>query len=102
MTSTSTKPITLEEFLQLPETKPASEYIEGAIIQKPMPKAKHSRLQAKLVDAINRVAEVAQIAYAFPELCCTFGGRSLHFDLSTPTGYRILGRGCFITCIEWD
>jgi Uma2 family endonuclease len=37
--------LTLEEFLKLPETKPASEYIEGEIIQKPMPKIKHSRLQ---------------------------------------------------------
>ena len=37
--------MTLEEFLKLPETKPASEYIEGEIIQKPMPKTKHSCLQ---------------------------------------------------------
>jgi len=29
--------LTLEEFLKLPETKPASEYIGGQIIQKPMP-----------------------------------------------------------------
>jgi Uma2 family endonuclease len=82
MTSTRTKPITLEEFLQLPETKPASEYIAGAIIQKPMPKAKHSRLQAKLVDGINRIVEEARIAYAFPELRCTFGGRSLVPDIA--------------------
>ncbi|GAB4333173.1 MAG: hypothetical protein OHK0047_21570 [Leptolyngbyaceae cyanobacterium] len=61
MTSTSTQ-ITLEEFLQLPETKPASEYIE---------KAKHSRLQAKLVDAINQVVEASQIAY--PQLKCLTG-----------------------------
>lgn len=27
----------LDEFLQLPETKPASEYIEGKTLQKPMP-----------------------------------------------------------------
>ncbi len=82
MTSTSTQSITLEEFLQLPETKPASEYIEGTIIQKPMPKAKQSRLQAKLVDAINRIAEEPRIAYAFPELRCTFGGRSLVPDIA--------------------
>lgn len=29
--------IALEEFLKLPETKPASEYIEGHIYQKSMP-----------------------------------------------------------------
>jgi hypothetical protein len=29
MIQTPTKPLTLEEFLQLPETEPASEYING-------------------------------------------------------------------------
>ncbi|MBC7971575.1 MAG: Uma2 family endonuclease, partial [Verrucomicrobia bacterium] len=37
MTIATQKPTTLEEFLKLPETKPASEYINGSIIQKPMP-----------------------------------------------------------------
>lgn len=37
--------ISLEEFLTLPETKPAQEYINGTIQQKPMPKGKHSLLQ---------------------------------------------------------
>jgi Uma2 family endonuclease len=32
----------LEEFLQLPETQPACEYIDGQIYQKPMPQGKHS------------------------------------------------------------
>ncbi len=32
MTIAASKPITLEEFLKLPETKPASEYIDGEII----------------------------------------------------------------------
>ena len=69
--------LTLEEFLKLPETKPASLYIDGEIILKPMPKTRHSRLQAKLIDGINEVTEKRQIAYAFPELRCTFGGRSI-------------------------
>ncbi len=34
MVQTPIKPITVEEFLKLPETKPASEYIDGQIIQK--------------------------------------------------------------------
>ena len=74
--------VTLEEFLQLPETKPASEYINGKIIQKPMPKGRHSRLQGKLCAAINQVAEEPKIAYAFPELRCTFGGRSIVPDIA--------------------
>ncbi len=36
MVQTPSKILTLEEFLKLPETEPASEYINGHIIQKPM------------------------------------------------------------------
>jgi Uma2 family endonuclease len=43
MTVSASKPITLDEFLKLPETKPASEYMDGEIISKPMPKGRHSR-----------------------------------------------------------
>jgi Uma2 family endonuclease len=74
--------LTLEEFLKLPETKPASQYIDGEIIQKPMPKTRHSRLQSKLVETINEVTEAKQIAYAFPELRCTFGDRSIIPDIA--------------------
>jgi hypothetical protein len=42
MVQVPTKPLTLEDFLALPETKPASEFIDGKIIQKPMPQGKHS------------------------------------------------------------
>lgn len=79
---TSTTQLTLEDFLKLPETKPASEYIDGAIIQKPMPKGRHSRLQGKLCAAVNQVAEDQGIAYAFPELRCSFGGRSIVPDVA--------------------
>ncbi|XHX80424.1 MAG: Uma2 family endonuclease [Stenomitos frigidus ULC029] len=82
MTIAVSPAITLEAFLKLPETKPASEYIDGKIAQKPMPKGRHSRLQGKLGAAINQVTEDAQIAYAFPELRCTFGGRSIVPDLA--------------------
>lgn len=76
------KTITLEEFLKLPETKPASEYIDGRIIQKTMPQGKHSKLQGKLVTSINQIVEDQKIALAFPELRCTFGGRSIVPDVS--------------------
>ena len=82
MTVTKSNSLTLQEFLKLPEIKPASEYINGEIIQKPIPKTCHSRLQGKLIDAINEVAESNQIAYAFPELRCTFGGRSIIPDIA--------------------
>ncbi|MGA7931948.1 MAG: Uma2 family endonuclease [Kovacikia sp.] len=82
MVQAHSKPLTLQEFLQLPETKPASEYINGEIIQKPMPKGRHSRLQGKLCATINQVAEAPKIAYAFPELRCNFGGRSIVPDVA--------------------
>ena len=78
----ATEWLTLEEFLKLPETKPASEYIQGEIIQKPMPKTKHSRLQGRFLRTINEAVEEPKIAYAFPELRCTFGGRSIVPDIS--------------------
>ncbi len=45
--------LTLDEFLALPDTKPASEYIDGEIIQKPMPQGQHSILQIELGMEIN-------------------------------------------------
>ncbi|OUL25375.1 hypothetical protein BV378_15650 [Nostoc sp. RF31YmG] len=82
MTVAKPSSIKLEEFLKLPETKPASEYIDSEIIQKPMPKARHSRLQGKLIGAINDVTEERRIAYAFPELRCTIGSRSIVPDIA--------------------
>lgn len=82
MVRARSKSLSLQEFLQLPETKPASEYINGDIIQKPVPKGRHSRLQGKLCATINQVAEEAKIAYAFPELRCSFGGRSIVPDIA--------------------
>ncbi len=81
--------ITLEEFLKLPETKPASEFINGRIYQKPMPEGKHSRLQFKFCDTVNQVAEISKIALAFPELRCTFGNRSIIPDASVFSWERI-------------
>ena len=82
MAITLSQSVSLEEFLKLPETKPASEYINGKIVQKPMPKGRHSRLQGKLCTVINEIVEADKIAYAFPELRCTFGGRSIIPDVT--------------------
>jgi Uma2 family endonuclease len=76
------KTITLEEFLKLPETQPASEYINGQILQKSMPQGKHSKIQAKLVTIINQLVEEREIAQAFPELRCVFGGRAIVPDVT--------------------
>lgn len=81
--------LTLKEFLLLPETKPASELINGEILQKPMPQGEHSRLQSKLCTVINQIAETPKIAYAFPELRCTFGGDSIIPDVAVFRWQRI-------------
>ncbi len=47
-----------------------------------MPKVRHSRLQTKLLQAINAVAEEAKLAHAFSELCCTFCDRPLVPDIA--------------------
>ncbi|MFN4860241.1 MAG: Uma2 family endonuclease, partial [Pseudanabaena sp.] len=54
MTATAIKLITLEEFLELSETKPASEFIDGQIIQKPMPQGEHSQLQIEICEVVNQ------------------------------------------------
>ena len=87
--ATKLQTITLEEFLKLPETKPASEFINDRIYQKPMPQGKHSRLQFKLCNAINTEGEAQKIALAFPELRCTFVGRSIVPDVTVFAWERI-------------
>jgi Uma2 family endonuclease len=98
MVQTPSKTLTLEEFLQLPETKPASEYLGGQIIQKPMPQGKHSAIQTELAPTINGVVKPQKIALAFAELRCTYpagsrssvyGGRSIVPDISVFTWNRL-------------
>ncbi|MEO0377984.1 MAG: Uma2 family endonuclease [Cyanobacteria bacterium P01_A01_bin.17] len=89
MVQTSAKPISLDAFLSLPETKPASEYIDGHIIQKSMPQGKHSRLQLDFAAFINSVVRSEQIACAFPELRCTFDGASIVPNIAVFTWARI-------------
>lgn len=90
MTPAITQPqVSLEAFLAMPETRPASEYIDGQIIQKPMPKGRHSQLQGALVAAIKAATEAEQIALALPELRCTFGGRAIVPDVAVFVWHRV-------------
>lgn len=82
MVRSPSKTLSLNEFLKLPETKPASEYIDGQIIQKPMPQGKHSTIQTELSTAINAALKAQRVGRAFSELRCTFSGRSTVPDLS--------------------
>lgn len=89
MVRIESKTLNLEEFLELPEVKPANEFIDGQIIQKPMPQGKHSRLQGELVTTVNLITKSKRVALAFPELRCTFGGRSIVPDVAVFTWERI-------------
>ena len=86
---TTPQTLTLEQFLQRPETKPASDFFQGEVIQKPMPQGEHSTLQGELCDRINQVAKSEKIAYAFPELRCMFGGNAIVPDVAVFRWERI-------------
>mgnify|MGYP003402263359 FL=1 len=78
-----TSALTLEEFLQKPETKPAREYyLDGQIYQKPMPQGQHSTLQVELASAVNQAGKAQKLVYAFTELRCTFAGQSIVPDIA--------------------
>ncbi|MGB5592830.1 MAG: Uma2 family endonuclease [Crocosphaera sp.] len=84
MTTTPILPLSLDDFLEKPniDESPTWEYINGEMIQKPIPQGQHSKLQYKLCETINQVVETSNIAYALPELRCNFGDRSIVPDVS--------------------
>jgi Uma2 family endonuclease len=107
MVQTPTRALSLEAFLQLPETKPASEFIDGQIIQKPMPQGEHSTLQRCLMQHLDVQLSAGKIAHAYPELRCNFGDRSIVPDIAVfcwqriprqPNG-RVANR--FDLCPDW-
>lgn len=46
--TTATRKMTLDEFLAMPETEPASEFICGEVVQKPMPSLDHGRIALRI------------------------------------------------------
>ena len=92
MVQTPAKSLTLEEFLALPETKPASEFIDGQINQKPMPKGRHSAIGTELPPVINQKLRTEKIARAFSELRCVFGDRAIVPDIAVFVWERIARR----------
>ena len=84
------KSLSLEDFLTSPETEPESEYFNHEIIQKPMPKGKHSAIQGEFTSFINSALRLKRIARAFPELRCTFAGMSIVPDISVFRWDRIV------------
>uniref|UniRef100_B8HPB6 Putative restriction endonuclease domain-containing protein n=1 Tax=Cyanothece sp. (strain PCC 7425 / ATCC 29141) TaxID=395961 RepID=B8HPB6_CYAP4 len=89
MVQTPAKVLSLEAFLRLSETKPASEFIEGQVVQKPMPQGKQSVIRGELVAAINEIVKRGRLGRAFPELRCTFANRSIVPDIAVFVWDRI-------------
>ncbi len=81
--------LTFEEFLRLPEEKPALEYLDGVVTQKMSPKGEHSTLEGGLVELVNRLCSPRKAARAFPELRVTMGGKSHVPDVSIYIWERI-------------
>ena len=74
--------MSLKNFLELPEFKPAFEYIGGRIIQKMSPLFPHSRLQGSLWRRLEDFARPRKLGEAFLELRCVFGGASQVPDIA--------------------
>jgi Uma2 family endonuclease len=60
--------LTLEQFLKLPEAKPALEYIDGMVVQKASPKRTQSSLQVDLGSAIRAFARPRRLGRVYSEL----------------------------------
>ncbi len=81
--------MTLRQFLQLPEQKPALEYFKGKVTQKVSPMGEHSALQFECAELFNRIFRPSRIARALPELRSTHSGASLVPDVSVYRWERI-------------
>lgn len=75
--------LTLEEFLGLPEIdeRPYLEFIDGRVEAKVSPQRRHSVLTKELVAFFDQHARPRGLGEAFPELRCTFAGRSIVPDV---------------------
>lgn len=87
----TTAKLTLEQFLKLPETKPYSEYIDGKVVQKPMPTYAHMVIHRLLSVVFTLYLRAHPIGDAGPELRCVF----------TPQGRRVARVPDFVF-VSWE
>jgi Uma2 family endonuclease len=66
MVQTPVKSPSLQTFLSLPETKPATEYLDGQLQQKSMPQGEHSTIQGELIIGINGVTKTPKLPALIP------------------------------------
>lgn len=65
--------LTVEQFLRLEETEPASEYACGEAFQKPMPDIPHATIQFFLAAVLHPFLTQTGLGRGFTELRCIFG-----------------------------
>ncbi len=80
--ATTQRGLTLDEFLALPEEKPALEYVDGVVSQKVAAEYEHSVLQVSLMIELDRLLGPSGLVRVLPELRTTYGGRSYVPDVS--------------------
>jgi Uma2 family endonuclease len=76
-------PLSLEEFLWLPEIDehPYMEYIDGKVEPKVSPQKKHSLIATGLARHLDDDSVPRRLGLSFVELRCTFAGRSMIPDV---------------------
>jgi Uma2 family endonuclease len=76
-------PLTLEQFLALPEAKPALEYgPKGQVSQKMSPTTDHGALQIDMGGRLNEYAKSRGLGRAYTEHRVNIGGRSVVPDVT--------------------
>ena len=87
-------PLTLEQFLALPEAKPALEFgPDGEVSQKMSPTGDHSKLQSEFDQRLNNYARPRQLGRALPELRLNMAGASVVADIAFYRHARVPGPG---------
>jgi Uma2 family endonuclease len=86
---TARRPLSLEEFLRLPEEEPPLEYCDGEVTQKVSPMQRHSVLQAALLERLTQAAGPDRTVLVLPELRVTFAGSSRVPDIAVFVRARV-------------
>jgi Uma2 family endonuclease len=75
--------ISLDEFLRDPrlDEHPYLEFIDGQVEAKVPPQSEHAFLTKRIVQVLDGFADPSRLGESFPELRCTFEGRSIVPDI---------------------
>jgi Uma2 family endonuclease len=85
----SQQAMTLEAFLELPEEKPALEFVDGEVTQKVPPTTAHSAIQYSFSALVNLYSHPRKLGWAFPEHRSSYSNASTVPDVSVYTWDRV-------------